>query len=662
MVRATPANWVSLHDTVVNAVAIREILSLMLNVPAPSVPGAGAAAAASAGDTRVRIALLDEIVDSVGSTVQRTREIIEDFIDIEETRATGELFVRSGKDAQLDEHRAIHAKLHSFLTTVSAQELERSPSLSSLSVRYIPQVGCVAVVDREDNGTDTEGYVEPVGWRLQYRTQVSLVYKSDKTDELDDVSVAVCSAKASRRQHVVTLRQLSVLTAGTALACGVAVTPPDHTLQFFGDIKSFISDKEGELVREAEGKLLSHGEVALRRMGDALARLDVLIALAHVAIDRDFRRPSVNDGREVAILNGRHPLQELAVETFVPNDALITAERGKGVCIITGPNGSGKSCACKMVGVIVFLAQIGSFVPAEAASIGIVDQIFTRVRSLESNSLAQSSFTIDSMAMSAMLRNCTERSLLLIDEYGKGTSSVDGLSLLAASIKYVATGAATAANAAAGSEAVAKVGEAAAVGDPRVAVGDPSLCPRTIVTTHFRELVEYNLLEGVPNVQFFVMDTMTQSEEEAVEAAAAAAVAPVLFGAAPGGGTAWEGAGADAGRPTRVSLVPLFKLKPGVTDSSYGVHCARAAGVDAAVLARSEQVLHCRSAGARIPMPVSSAEQADADARLMEALSNTADWREATPAALRRVRELIAAAASAGASSSDSAGAAAPAR
>ena len=196
-----------------------------------------------------------------------------------------------------------------------------------------------------------------------------------------------------------------------------------------GDLKAGIVDTQAHLVRELEEKVLDY-ELELTRMAHALGELDCTISLATVATQYDLVRPTMTHERVVYISNGRHPLQELTVDSFVPNDTCIGPDRK--AAIVTGPNFSGKSVYLKQVGVIVFLAHVGAFVPASRAIIGLTDRIVTRVATLESCDTPQSSFQLDLNQMGAGLRGCTDRSLMLVDEFGKGTSAVDGMALLVA--------------------------------------------------------------------------------------------------------------------------------------------------------------------------------------------------------------------------------------
>lgn len=176
--------------------------------------------------------------------------------------------------------------------------------------------------------------------------------------------------------------------------------------------------------------------VRLQVVATALGTLDMLANLAFVARERGWVRPEVHDGIDIDITGGRHPVLELADEhRFVPNDARFSAERR--VHLITGPNMGGKSTYMRQTALIVLLAQIGSFVPAERATIGIVDQIFTRVGAADALWRGQSTFMVEMEETAAMLERATHRSFLVLDEIGRGTSTYDGMSIAQATIEYI---------------------------------------------------------------------------------------------------------------------------------------------------------------------------------------------------------------------------------
>ena len=170
-----------------------------------------------------------------------------------------------------------------------------------------------------------------------------------------------------------------------------------------------------------------------------LARLDVLSGFADLALSNNYCRPQMNDGKVIDIKQGRHPVIETmmqAGEEFVPNDIYLDNENQQ-VIILTGPNMAGKSALLRQTALIVLMAQIGSFVPASAASIGYCDKIFTRVGASDNISRGESTFMVEMLETSMILHNLSSRSLVLLDEIGRGTSTYDGMSIARAIVEYV---------------------------------------------------------------------------------------------------------------------------------------------------------------------------------------------------------------------------------
>jgi DNA mismatch repair protein MutS len=169
-----------------------------------------------------------------------------------------------------------------------------------------------------------------------------------------------------------------------------------------------------------------------------LARLDCLLNLAEVADQNDYCRPEMTIDGLIHIENGRHPVVEKMItgERFVPNTVLLDNETNQ-ILIITGPNMAGKSTVLRQVALLVIMAQMGSFIPAQKATIGIVDRIFTRVGALDNLSHGQSTFMIEMQETANILNNAGERSLIIMDEIGRGTSTYDGLSIAWAVVEYL---------------------------------------------------------------------------------------------------------------------------------------------------------------------------------------------------------------------------------
>lgn len=176
----------------------------------------------------------------------------------------------------------------------------------------------------------------------------------------------------------------------------------------------------------------------LKRAAQIIAVTDVLLSLAETAAKNNFTMPEISDNGKIEIKDGRHPVVEKMAKDsmFVPNDTLLNKD-GDRMLIITGPNMAGKSTYMRQVALITLMAQIGSFVPASSAKIGIVDKIFTRVGASDDISSGQSTFMLEMNEVSHILKNATANSLIILDEIGRGTSTFDGLSIAWAVVEYI---------------------------------------------------------------------------------------------------------------------------------------------------------------------------------------------------------------------------------
>jgi DNA mismatch repair protein MutS len=204
-----------------------------------------------------------------------------------------------------------------------------------------------------------------------------------------------------------------------------------------------------------------------------VAALDVLAAFAKLAIERGYRRPKITQENVLHIVGGKHPvLAETLREDFVPNDVEMGAE-GDRLLIITGPNMAGKSTYIRQAALLTLLAQTGCFIPAEEATIGIVDRIFTRVGAADELTAGLSTFMVEMIETANILNNATPRSLVILDEVGRGTSTYDGLALAWAVSEHIAT----------------------------------RIKCRTLFATHYHELTELEeLLDGVTNLNVAVRE------------------------------------------------------------------------------------------------------------------------------------------------------------
>jgi len=230
-----------------------------------------------------------------------------------------------------------------------------------------------------------------------------------------------------------------------------------------------LAELEGTLYRQVLGQVGLAAERILDT-ASAIAQIDVFSSLAEVAVRSGYVRPELNEGNVISISNGRHPVVErmLDGEPFIPNDTHLSNDDVQMV-ILTGPNMAGKSTYLRQVALIVLMAQIGSFVPADSATIGIVDRIFTRVGAQDDLATGRSTFMVEMEETANILNHATSRSLLILDEIGRGTSTYDGISIAQAVAEYIHN--------------------------------YPKMGAKTIFATHYHELVE--LSSFLPRVKNF---------------------------------------------------------------------------------------------------------------------------------------------------------------
>ncbi len=199
-----------------------------------------------------------------------------------------------------------------------------------------------------------------------------------------------------------------------------------------------ISKLEGELFAQLRADIAIHASEPILDTAHTLAEIDAYLSLAEVAARHNYCCPQLNEGDTIHIVAGRHPVVEQAqAETpFIPNDTQL-ANHDAQILIITGPNMAGKSTYLRQVALITLMAQIGSYVPAEAASIGLVDRIFTRIGAQDDLATGQSTFMVEMVETANILHHATPRSLVILDEIGRGTSTYDGLAIARAIIEYL---------------------------------------------------------------------------------------------------------------------------------------------------------------------------------------------------------------------------------
>ncbi|CAN6457480.1 unnamed protein product [Victoria cruziana] len=296
----------------------------------------------------------------------------------------------------------------------------------------------------------------------------------------------------------------------------------------FGDIFHKILDMERAIIRELTTQTQDFFAYILAAVKFS-AELDCYLSLALVARENNYVRPILTEDSVIDIENGRHMLQEMTVDTFVPNGTRIN-ESGL-INIITGPNYSGKSIYIKQVALIVFLSHIGSFVPAEAAKIGLTDRIFCAMGN-KFRSYKQSTFMIDLHEIGMMLRHGTKRSLCLIDEFGKGTLTEDGVGLLGGIIDHFDA---------------------------------QHHSPKVLLCTHLSEIFDLDILPKSAKIKCYTMSVLQPNSD--------AKHGDVVF---------------------------LYRLVPGRSLSSFGLHCAELAGLPKEVVQRASFILNALESDTRI--------------------------------------------------------------
>jgi DNA mismatch repair protein MutS len=239
-----------------------------------------------------------------------------------------------------------------------------------------------------------------------------------------------------------------------------------------------ILEREVEIFERLRAEVATHAP-RIQDSARALAALDALAALAEVATVNNYTKPHVHEGDEIQIFDGRHPVVERhSPEPFVPNDVLLNGTTHQLV-ILTGPNMGGKSTYIRQTAIICLLAQAGSFVPARQAKLALVDRIFTRVGASDNIARGQSTFMVEMQETSNILHSATSRSLVILDEIGRGTATFDGLSIAWAVAEFLSTG--------------------------------PRARPKTIFATHYHELTD--LADGIAGVVNYHVDAREWHDE-----------------------------------------------------------------------------------------------------------------------------------------------------
>ena len=297
-------------------------------------------------------------------------------------------FIKQGYSDEVDKYRVIKSDGKSYLAKLEADERERT-GIKNLKIGYNKVFGYFLEVTKSNLAMVPDNYI---------RKQTLAGNERYITPELKDFENDILNAENN-------LQSLE--------------------MQLFNDIRDYVNTKLFELKATA----------------NAIAEIDALAAFAETAERENYTKPVVGTSDVIDIKNGRHPVVEKMLDNdansgFVPNDALLNVNDDR-LLIITGPNMAGKSTYLRQTALIVLMAQIGSFVPATAASIGICDRIFTRVGASDDLATGQSTFMVEMNEVSNILKNATPKSFLILDEIGRGTSTFDGLSIAWAVIEYI---------------------------------------------------------------------------------------------------------------------------------------------------------------------------------------------------------------------------------
>ena len=293
--------------------------------------------------------------------------------------------IKKGYDAELDELRSISSEGKGWIAGIEQRERERT-GISSLKVSYNRVFGYYIEVSNARRESVPQDYI-----RKQTLTNAERFI----TPELKEYEEKVLGAEEK------------------------------------------ILDKEFRLFQQVRDSV-AQATVRIQDMAGKLAVLDCIASLAETAAKNNYNRPVILEGDTLTIIEGRHPIIEQlsAEERFIPNDTFLDCEKNQ-IMILTGPNMAGKSTYMRQVALIALMAQMGSFVPAGEAQIGIVDRIFTRVGASDFITRGQSTFMVEMNETANILNNATDRSLIILDEIGRGTSTFDGISIAWAVAEYI---------------------------------------------------------------------------------------------------------------------------------------------------------------------------------------------------------------------------------
>jgi DNA mismatch repair protein MSH5 len=423
--------------------------------------------------------------------MQRIGKMIHDIVDLELSQEQRRTVVNRGVDESLDRIKDVYDGMDELLAQVARDIAGTIPAELNcqINVIFFPQLGFHITIPLDDI-TMRPVWEGDHTWERMFTTKNMVYFKEETMRQMDSE---------------------------------------------IGDLWADICDIEIEIVHGQAQRVLED-EIFLVAASDICGELDCLLALAQGAVQYGLTRPRLVDGNIIEIKGGRHLLQEMVVPNYVLNNTYLaggaSADResehqNPAMLVLTGPNYSGKSVYQNQVATIAYMAQIGSFVPAEHARLGITDKLLTRITTTESVSRAQSAFMIDLQQVALALNSCTHRSLLVIDEFGKGTDTYDGVGLAAGVLQHL------------------------------LSLG--ANCPKVIVATHLHEIFELGLLENEEALAYAHMEVHIDK---------------VVKGKSTPGQNAEK-------------ITYLYQLAPGRSMLSYGAQCAAMNGIPKVIVERA---------------------------------------------------------------------------
>nr|XP_019013939.1 uncharacterized protein I206_00016 [Kwoniella pini CBS 10737]OCF52720.1 hypothetical protein I206_00016 [Kwoniella pini CBS 10737] len=423
----------------------------------------------------VPVDIIEKMRTKVSAELETISSFMDEVIDWNSSKGQSRMSVAPGTNAELDDLRTLYSGEFSQFSHVIKEEIPRDIA-SNFSVIYLPHIGFHSVIVTEEDIPSPKIR----GWTARFKTTDKHYYKNSSMVDLDN---------------------------------------------HYGDIYVMMTNLEVDIIQDLNTELQKF-EPIIDAAVDIIAELDCLLSFARAVSLYKLVRPTMTNNTTLQIREGRHLLQEQVTDWCIPNDTLLAGGKDTkhhNMMIVTGANGSGKSIYGKQVALIVFMAQIGCFVPADSATIGLCDKIYTRLQTKESSSKHASAFMIDLGQVSQALRGATEKSLLIMDEFGKGTISWDGAGLLAGTIDYLQNGP----------------------------------CPRTVVLTHFHELITQEFIRENDGIVLAHMNVELVPESR--------------------------------------ELHFFWKLALGPTKHSYAADCALQHGIPQEVVDRAKYVTECVS-------------------------------------------------------------------